>query len=218
MQFPVSYSSFTIPTGAGPTTSRIVLYPNGLLVSYDFNDSPPRYVAMFNGEFLAGPINAQNLPDGPQSAMIGWTFNSITHRSSLVLQSPADGTHTHIAVLQLVSSNPGLHSTVTINDADGGETDLQITGDIFANNLQAGEAAITTVANQWVQTTVTFATTFTVTPVVTITGNNGAPAVGGSTILQYAVTGISTTGFTLGVLRGSAVTMNIGWIATSPTQ
>lgn len=84
---------------------------------------------------------------------------------------------------------------------------------VIAQNFDSGLASVTTVANQWVEVTVNFNQTFNGTPRVVLTGNNGAPAVGGSTILMYAANAVTTTGFTLRVLRGTAVTMNIAWFA-----
>lgn len=84
---------------------------------------------------------------------------------------------------------------------------------IAAGNIQKGIEPVTTTAGQWVQVTVNFPQAFTTIPVVTLTGNSDAPALGGTTQLYYAATAISTTQFALRVFRSTAITMNIGWIA-----
>ncbi|MGW2513663.1 H-type lectin domain-containing protein [Streptomyces scopuliridis] len=88
---------------------------------------------------------------------------------------------------------------------------LVVGGSLTAGNIQSGSVSFTTTAGAWASQTVTFPTMFATPPVVCVTGNNAIPS--GGTSLMYCVTGISTTGFTLGVNRGTVATMNIGWIA-----
>ncbi|MCA1839939.1 MAG: H-type lectin domain-containing protein [Actinobacteria bacterium] len=129
---------------------------------------------------------------------------------------PVSGTYTGNLVRILKN---GVEFFVVANDgtvrANGASItgDVAVTGSLTAGNIQKGLASVTTVANQWVEVAVTFAQAFASTPVVTVTGNNNAPAVGGTTALYQAVTAVTTTGFTLRVFRGSAITMNYGWIA-----
>lgn len=85
--------------------------------------------------------------------------------------------------------------------------------DVTAGNIQRGVEAVTTVASQWVEVVVNFPQAFATTPTVVVSGNNNAPAVGGTTQLYSAATSITTTGFTLRVFRSTAITMNFGWIA-----
>jgi hypothetical protein len=86
-------------------------------------------------------------------------------------------------------------------------------GNLTANNIQKGLVSVTTIASQWVEQAVVFPHAFDTVPVVTVTGNSMAPAVGGTTQLYEAVTNVTTTGFTLRVFRSTAITMNYGYIA-----
>lgn len=105
-------------------------------------------------------------------------------------------------------ANDGATTVPTVN-----ATDLAVSNNFTARNIQCGQASVTTVASQWVEVSVTFSTAFLSTPTVQVTGNNNAPAVGGTTQLYHAVTGITTTGFTLRVFRSTAITMIYGWTA-----
>lgn len=65
MQFPITYSTFTVPTGAGSGTSRIVLLPNGDLISYFIDPDNPdnsRFVMLSEGRVLWGGLDADNQP------------------------------------------------------------------------------------------------------------------------------------------------------------
>lgn len=90
---------------------------------------------------------------------------------------------------------------------------IDANGNLSANNIQKGIVNITTVAGAWTEVSLTFPKAFASTPVVTVTSNNNAPTAGGTTQLEYAVTGITTTGCLIRVLRATAITMGIGWIA-----
>lgn len=109
----------------------------------------------------------------------------------------------------VVRIQKGSTDVFVINNA--GNADFS--GTLTAHNIQKGVAAITTVAGQWAEVTVTFPHAFSATPVVTVTGNNNAPAVGGTTQLYSAATTVTTTGFVLRVFRQTAIAMNFGWIA-----
>lgn len=75
MQFPPNFfTSFTIPTGAGPGTSRIVLTSDGKLISYDNTDTPNTFAALFNGKFFFGPQTVAHEADFPHSGSIGYTL------------------------------------------------------------------------------------------------------------------------------------------------
>jgi hypothetical protein len=127
------------------------------------------------------------------------------------LKIDATGVCTHVSDV-----NVGGNLSATGSVTSGGlvvNGNANVTGNLTAGNIQRGTTAITTVANQWVEVAVTFPAAFSSTPVVTATGNNNAPAVGGTTTLYDAVTAVTTTGFTLRVFRGTAITMNYGWIA-----
>lgn len=70
-------------------------------------------------------------------------------------------------------------------------------------------------AGQWVQVPVTFPQPFASTPVVQITPQNNAPAIGGNTLMMFQVTGVTNSGFTACGLRGTAFTNQpFGWTAT----
>lgn len=107
-------------------------------------------------------------------------------------------------------ANDGTTTVSTVN-----ATDVAVSNNFTARNIQSGQVSVTTVASQWVEVSVTFSTVFLSTPTVLVTGNNNAPAAGGTTQLYSAVTSITTTGFTLRVFRSTAITMNYGWLAVT---
>lgn len=73
MQFPPNFfTSFTIPTGAGPGTSRITLTSDGKLISYDNTDSPHTFAALFNGQFFFGPQTGPGEADFTRAGSIGY--------------------------------------------------------------------------------------------------------------------------------------------------
>lgn len=217
MEFPVSYSSFTVPTGAGIGESRTVLYQNGNLISYFYGpgQTSGKFVAMSQGQLFLGTANANNPSseaDFGDAASITAVFTGGS--PELLFQSPTSGFFTNPVAMTLVTGEPGVHTPeVAIAAATSGSANTVTIGNSFSNALQVGKMNVTTVANQWVQANVTFATPFTAIPVISVLGQNGAPAVGGTTGLQYTATNVTTTGFTLGVMRGTAITMMIGWIA-----
>lgn len=218
MEFPPSFNTFTIPNGAGPTDSRIVLYENGELVSYDLDDTPPRFVALFHGQVLVGPLNPDGTADGPDAGGFLWTMNGGI--PALLIVSPMSQLRPTQSEIFLSPAALGGRPTVSVQGESNSQADLFVAGDVHSQNLAAGIASITTVANQWVYTNVTFTageTDFTTPPAVVITGNNAGPAAGGTTTLEYAVTAVTTTGFSLGVMRGTATTMNVAWLAVAPT-
>lgn len=132
--------------------------------------------------------------------------------SLIVLGGKITGTSVSSRIIMQSAPSPATRTTMLI-DAFNGVTDVDISGDLTAANLDAGVESVTTVATQWVEETVLFNGTFTAAPVVVVTGNSDAPAAGGTTELEYAVTGITTTQFTLRVRRSTGITMDIGWLA-----
>lgn len=69
-------------------------------------------------------------------------------------------------------------------------------------------------AGTWLQVAVTFPQPFASTPVVHLTPQGNAPAVGGSTTIMFQVTAVTTTGFTACAFRSTAFTgMPFGWTA-----
>lgn len=77
---------------------------------------------------------------------------------------------------------------------------------------QAGTATVTTVANDWVSVGVTFPTAFASVPKVIATViTTGLPSI--SNEIQVIVYSKSTTGCTIGVRRGNAVSTDIDWYA-----
>lgn len=228
MKFPPFFTTFTIPNGAGSGTSRIVLYSNGALISYDVPDQT--YVALFDGQIFMGPMTNPTFGDADFSHAAVMRYLPGSPPSAFII-SPPTAALTKSAEIAMTSGQPGgTHATIilaSVADLDIAlEGDVSIFGsvnmngnefisDVYAPNIKAGNVNVTTVANQWVQQAVLFPTPFTAgVPTVMIMGQNGAPGVGGTTILQYAVTSVTTSGFTIGVLRGTAVTMMIGYLAT----
>lgn len=94
MQFPPNFfTSFTIPTGAGPGTSRIVLSSDGSLISYDNTDVPNTFAALFNGQFFFGPQTVAKAADFTQAGTIGYTiiFPGTVNAAAALFDSPIQG-------------------------------------------------------------------------------------------------------------------------------
>lgn len=156
-------------------------------------------------------VNSQN-NDGSSNANIQLSAGGgfVTFDKTRFTLSPTASANSALFI------NAAAGQTGNLLRAQVGGTDkavINASGDLTVNNIQKGLASVTTVANQWVEVAVTFPHAFTSAPVVTVTGNDNAPAVGGTTTLYYAATAVTTTGFTLRVFRGTAITMNIGYIA-----
>ncbi|MEU3203578.1 H-type lectin domain-containing protein [Streptomyces cyaneofuscatus] len=84
-------------------------------------------------------------------------------------------------------------------------------------DYQKGTADVTWTggtAGTWVQVDVTFPEPFDSVPVVTVTPQANAPSVGGTTTLMWAVSGVTTTGFSIRAFRSTAFTgQPFGWAA-----
>jgi hypothetical protein len=236
MLFPLSFDTLTIPTGAGPTTSRLFIGSDGSLTSFDFASSPPKYAGLFQGAIWLGPLNASLQPDYPNSAFIEVANDAVN--PSLTIGSPISSTKHQGADLFLQPGNASTHGILTVGAPAGPvAVDIVMTGDILstgnlslggnstitgnetvsgiltASNIQFGLASVTTVVDQWVEVDVTFPHAFNSVPQVFVMGNNQGPAVGSSANLEYAVTVITTTGCAIRVMRGTVSTMNIAWLA-----
>lgn len=90
---------------------------------------------------------------------------------------------------------------------------VAIAGDVTATNIQSGRVTILT-DGTWQTVAVTFAKPFATIPQITATPSNNIPAAT-TTSLNCATRTASTTGFTLGVFRSTAVNQTIDWIAIS---
>lgn len=217
MQFPITYQTFTIPNGAQRGTSRIVLNADGSLISYHY--SAPGFgffVAMYLGQLWLGPTDSD--PTHPEADFghageVQYAPNGFNPGTppSLALISPTSDNFTETTSITLT---PGDH--VTSFGEIVLESQARVAGPILADNMDAGLVSVTTVANQWVHDDVTFNHQFAHPPIVVALGNNGLPAAGGTTALEYGCTSVTTTGFTLGTFRATALTMNIGWFAFDP--
>ena len=204
------------PITVGASTSpqvKIATTANQGAISLPTNRANENLIA----GILSTTLNAGD-PDEAQSLQIyGPTVDGAGDRSRLFLNSQNnDGSSEANASLTTGSSSLILdENTVTFSGHDDVITtgNVAVGGNLTANNIQKGVAAITTVAGQWAEVTVTFAHAFSATPVVVVSGNNNAPAVGGTTQLYSATTTITTTGFVLRVFRQTAIAMNFGWIA-----
>jgi hypothetical protein len=223
MEFPTSYSSFTIPNGAGPGTSRTVLYANGDLISYEYapGSNTGFYVALHDGGLFMGPANKNSTPEADFVTGSDMQYNPAptgppAGLPSATWESPQPTGDKAVRV-ELVPGNGTVNPLFDVA-ANVGDIDAEFHGNVYARNIQTGEASVTTVANQWVQMNVTFAVGFDTVPTILLTPNSMAPTAGGSTILMTAATAITTSGFTIAVLRGSAITMNIGWLAITSQQ
>ncbi|MFJ2307663.1 H-type lectin domain-containing protein, partial [Streptomyces sp. NPDC087787] len=96
--------------------------------------------------------------------------------------------------------------------------DTKCEGRLTAGNILSGRLTVTPVANQWTDNiNVVFSRPFATKPEVMVTPSSSAPAAGGSTSLSWATSGVTATGFTLRVLRGSATAMEFSWFAMATT-
>lgn len=69
-------------------------------------------------------------------------------------------------------------------------------------------------AGQWVQADVVYPQPFSRTPIVHVTPQDNAPAVGGTTTVMFQATGVTATGFSIRALRSTAFSNQpFGWTA-----
>lgn len=84
-------------------------------------------------------------------------------------------------------------------------------------DYQKGSAPITWTggtAGTWQQVDVTFPVPFPSVPIVQVTPQGNIPSVGGSTTLQWGVSGVTTTGCSIRAMRSTAFTAQpFGWTA-----
>lgn len=88
-------------------------------------------------------------------------------------------------------------------------------GNLSANSIKTGTFTIaSTSATDWSSNVaVTFPSAFTSAPAVTVTPSSGGPGTGTTTVLQWQVTGVTTTGFNCRQLRGNTGTTTFNYIA-----
>lgn len=129
------------------------------------------------------------------------------------LTSPTDLTNQKHSVIFLEGSSTTDPTTIILSLADR----WTHTGAFYTDNIQSGSFSITpTVAGQWTSnTSVTFATAFTNTPVVMVTPSSNGPGVGSTTKLEWQTTGVSTTGFNCRILRDNTTSTTLSWLAVS---
>lgn len=87
--------------------------------------------------------------------------------------------------------------------------EVDIYGNIKAGGLDCGKVSITPVADQVTSKTVTFSHTFSSAPNVVATAESAYP----NAVSEVTVSNITTTGFTMNLLRTTNVATNIFWIA-----
>ncbi|MFJ8761078.1 hypothetical protein [Streptomyces cyaneofuscatus] len=95
---------------------------------------------------------------------------------------------------------------------------MTITEDrLSAPDYQKGSVPVTwtsATAGTWVQVDVVFPAPFASVPVVQVTPQANAPAVGGTTVVMSAVAGVTTTGFSIRAFRSTAFAgQPFGWTA-----
>lgn len=113
------------------------------------------------------------------------------------------------------SSNANAVPHVLIADSTAvGPCDLQVTGDVSASNVRAGTAQTPAPGGVPAQTSVnvTFSTAMGGTPWVVATPNSASSNLNNSNI-RWAVTSVSSTGFTLNCWRDTNAATNFEWHA-----
>ena len=85
-----------------------------------------------------------------------------------------------------------------------------VTGKLTAGNIAVGSVSITPTADTPTSQSVSFGKTFTSAPQVVVTPES---TVAGTTLKGWAVTNITTTGFTAWVTRGNTTSTTLHWIA-----
>lgn len=91
-------------------------------------------------------------------------------------------------------------------------------GTIYPNlYYQQGTVSLTwtsSTAGQWIQSDITFPQPFSREPIIQVSPQSAAPAVGGHTVVMCQPTFISTTGFSIRAYRETAITDQVfGWTA-----
>lgn len=104
MQFPITYSTFTVPTGAQSGTTRVVLNSNGQIISYN-NPTPDleyneTFSALWMGAVYAG---VQNNTDGAD----------FTHAGSMAFLNRFGGT---FPVLRITSVTTAANTDAAVMD------------------------------------------------------------------------------------------------------
>lgn len=139
------------------------------------------------------------------------------------IQSGSGGTWVDLSE-QLVEINGGHYAAITVGRTrvdieditDTYPCPLYVTGDIttygsiVAKNIAVGSVSITPTANTPTSKSVSFGKTFPSAPQVVVTPES---SVAGTTLTGWAVTNITTTGFTAWVTRGNTTSTTLHWIA-----
>lgn len=217
MEFPTSYNTFTVPTGAGPTQSRLVISSDGSLTSYNYDFSPPVFVRLFDGGVYFGVV-VNGAVDMTHAGLISYSFaGGGTNPPAIIIDSPTSTAFPYIMQMAIRPGSSTANPFVQLaTNNPTGMMDFFVVGDIHARNIETGFATLNIASGGiWVQIDITFANTHTTIPAVIVGGASMAPTAGVSTTyLMFTTTNVTTTGFTLCAYRSTTTTnMRVCWIA-----
>lgn len=109
VQFPTTFNTFTVPTGAGQGQSRLVISSNGSLVEYSYG-AVSRWVGLVGGFLRVGILNGTNDPIQGSSittaGAIGWNNDAIVGRQEIFFQSPRVNTGDNFSNMALIAAGP----------------------------------------------------------------------------------------------------------------
>lgn len=141
MIFPTTYTSFTIPTGAGPGTTRVVLNSQGQLISF-YNPQPlpdvrDVFAALWQGELWLGAQTASGNADFSSAGGVVFDASGGVDFVTLRIISPKNNASNNRAAFQLSSGNAAGTNSVfaTLTDTLGTKScNLVISGTIAASD------------------------------------------------------------------------------------
>lgn len=213
MNFPTTYSTFTIPTGAGPGTARITLDSTGTLTSYSGDGI---FTSLSAGVIDMGPTDVNDNPIFAESAI--FTYDDSTNPPSLSIFSPTpNGSGDVRTVLELFPGNDNTNTDGYVRLQTEGEPNahagLIMTGVLNAGSIKFGSVAITPSApNTPTSASVTGLAMAGTTAKGFVTAANQAV---GTQVTGVGVTGVTTDGMTIWATRTNTTPLTVEWLIMS---
>lgn len=146
---------------------------------------------------------------GTISASVATVFGANT--AQMQIAGPYNQLHPSSPTISLFGSS----DTSSSNRVDVNAQQVNVSGNLAAGNIDTGSFSITpTTASVWTNNlSVSFNKTFSAPPAVVVTPSGGGPGTGSSTVLEWQVTGITTTGFNCRIMRGNLSATTLNYIA-----
>lgn len=214
MNFPQNvYSTFTIPTGAGPGTARITLDSTGTLTSYSGDGE---YTALSAGFIDVGPTDSNDSPIFAESAILGYDDSTLPPSLFITSPTPNGAGDTRIN-MEFFPANFDTPTDGYIRLQSEGEPAAHagfiMTGVLQAGSIKFGSVAITPSApNTPTSVSVTGLAMAGTTAKGFVTAANQAV---GTQITGVGVTGVTTDGMTIWATRTNTTPLTVEWLIMS---